>query len=401
MRISGRMIATLSISLTLLSTSVVAQAETSNDSLENTKQKLEQNEEKIIEKQKEQQSANDAINNIQGELQSLEEIIHNNQAELTSIEHKMETTYQLIEQKKEEIIILQDKTFERQKVMEKRFISLQHHDRTNLVIDTLINSESITNFVERIGAVATLLNADKELLDQQQVDLKQIEDDKKEIDEQEKQLASQQESLITKQDDLQQNIQKRNESLLAMEKSYQSLSKEVTLANQEKASIESQLSAIQTTIKNEQAAEKERAAKVAAAKKKEAIIVTQAPVQAPAKAQTVAAKPAKKESNSTNQEKPSQGRQLYVSATAYSHEDTASDITAAGYNIKKNANMKLIAVDPAIIPLGTKVWVEGYGVAIAGDTGGAIIGHKIDVLMPSSAQAIAWGRKTVKIEILD
>ena len=286
--------------------------------------------------------------------------------------------------------------------MEKRFISLQHHDRTNLVIDTLINSESITNFIVRVGAVATLLNADKELLNQQQIDLKQIEDDKKEIDKQEKQLALQQESLITKQDNLQQNIQKRNKSLLAMEKNYQNLSKEVTLANEEKANIESQLSAIQTTIKNEQAAEKERAAKVAAAKKKEAIVVTQAPVQAPAKAkapvqaQTVAAKPAKKESNSTNQEKPSQGRQLYVSATAYSHEDTASDITAAGYNIKKNANMKLIAVDPAIIPLGTKVWVEGYGVAIAGDTGGAIIGHKIDVLMPSSAQAIAWGRKNCK-----
>ena len=103
MRISGRMIATLSISLTLLSTSVVAQAETSKDSLENTKHKLEQNEEKIIEKQKEQQSANDAITNIQGELQSLEEIIHSNQAELTSIEQKMETTYQLIEQKKKRL----------------------------------------------------------------------------------------------------------------------------------------------------------------------------------------------------------------------------------------------------------------------------------------------------------
>jgi 3D (Asp-Asp-Asp) domain-containing protein len=63
--------------------------------------------------------------------------------------------------------------------------------------------------------------------------------------------------------------------------------------------------------------------------------------------------------------------------------------------------MKLIAVDPGVIPLGSKVWVEGYGVAIAGDTGGAIIGHKIDVLMPNSAKARQWGRKTVKIIILD
>ena len=43
--------------------------------------------------------------------------------------------------------------------------------------------------------------------------------------------------------------------------------------------------------------------------------------------------------------------------------------------------MKLIAVDPSVIPLGSRVWVEGYGEAIAADTGGAIKGHKIDVLM--------------------
>ena len=71
-----------------------------------------------------------------------------------------------------------------------------------------------------------------------------------------------------------------------------------------------------------------------------------------------------------------------------------------GHNIKENPNMKLIAVDPSVIPLGSRVWVEGYGVAIAGDTGGAIKGHKIDVLMPNNAQAYAWGRKTVKIVVL-
>ncbi len=43
--------------------------------------------------------------------------------------------------------------------------------------------------------------------------------------------------------------------------------------------------------------------------------------------------------------------------------------------------MKLIAVDPNVIPLGSKVWVEGYGYAIAGDTGGAIKGNKIDILV--------------------
>lgn len=72
-----------------------------------------------------------------------------------------------------------------------------------------------------------------------------------------------------------------------------------------------------------------------------------------------------------------------------------------GYNVRQNPNMKLIAVDPAVIPLGSRVWVEGYGEAIAGDTGGAIKGHKIDVLVPSNAQARLWGRKTVKVIILN
>ncbi|MGQ7075067.1 3D domain-containing protein, partial [Escherichia sp. SP-MK2] len=59
-------------------------------------------------------------------------------------------------------------------------------------------------------------------------------------------------------------------------------------------------------------------------------------------------------------------------------------ITASGIDIGKNPNIKLIAVDPKVIKLGTKVWVEGYGDAIAGDTGGAIKGNKIDVLFPMS-----------------
>jgi uncharacterized protein YabE (DUF348 family) len=94
-------------------------------------------------------------------------------------------------------------------------------------------------------------------------------------------------------------------------------------------------------------------------------------------------------------------REFVVEATAYSpYCKGCQGISAAGYNYKANPNMKLIAVDPRVIPLGTKVYVEGYGYAIAGDTGGAIKGNKIDVLMPSEAAASKWGRKKVVIRIL-
>ncbi|MFC4713360.1 3D domain-containing protein [Planococcus dechangensis] len=94
-------------------------------------------------------------------------------------------------------------------------------------------------------------------------------------------------------------------------------------------------------------------------------------------------------------------KELTVSATAYTaYCKGCSGITRTGINLKKNPGLKVIAVDPKVIPLGSKVWVEGYGNAIAGDTGGAIKGNKIDVFIPTQSQALKWGRKNVKIKIL-
>ena len=91
---------------------------------------------------------------------------------------------------------------------------------------------------------------------------------------------------------------------------------------------------------------------------------------------------------------------ITVKATAYTAScKSCSGITATGLNLKKNPNVKAISVDPKVIPLGTKVHVEGYGVAIAADTGGAIKGKKIDVFMSSKSKALNWGVKTVKIKI--
>jgi 3D (Asp-Asp-Asp) domain-containing protein len=92
---------------------------------------------------------------------------------------------------------------------------------------------------------------------------------------------------------------------------------------------------------------------------------------------------------------------ITVSASAYTAScRNCSGITTLGYNLKKNPNLKVISVDPRVIKLGTKVYVEGYGYAIAADKGSAIKGNKIDVFMPSLHQALQWGRKTVKVKIL-
>ncbi len=91
-----------------------------------------------------------------------------------------------------------------------------------------------------------------------------------------------------------------------------------------------------------------------------------------------------------------------MTATAFTaYCGGCSGITRTGINLKKNPKAKVIAVDPKVIPLGSKVYVEGYGEAIAGDTGSAIRGNKIDVFYPTKSQAYKWGRRTVTVTVLN
>lgn len=82
---------------------------------------------------------------------------------------------------------------------------------------------------------------------------------------------------------------------------------------------------------------------------------------------------------------------IYVEATAYS----GGGITATGTVPVRDPNgISTISVDPRVIPLGSLVYVEGYGKAVAADTGGAIIGNIIDVYVNSNEEAINnWGRR--------
>ncbi len=84
-------------------------------------------------------------------------------------------------------------------------------------------------------------------------------------------------------------------------------------------------------------------------------------------------------------------RTLVVDAVAYHLPGN----TASGLPV----GMGVIAVDPSVIPLGTRVFVPGYGAAVAADTGTAIKGNIIDLWMPSTARARAWGRRTVTITV--
>ena len=88
---------------------------------------------------------------------------------------------------------------------------------------------------------------------------------------------------------------------------------------------------------------------------------------------------------------------LGMEATAYLPTDGGgAGITATGIP----ATYGIVAVDPNIIPLGTRVYIPGYGEALAADTGGAIYGYKIDLCMENYWQAMDFGRRTVTVFVL-
>lgn len=122
---------------------------------------------------------------------------------------------------------------------------------------------------------------------------------------------------------------------------------------------------------------------------------------APKATAPAASKEASKESTETAA--PNTGSKVItVEATAYTAScEGCSGITSTGIDLKANPDAKVISVDPSVIPLGSKVYVEGYGEAIAGDTGGSIKGNRIDVFIPSKQDAADFGVKQLKVTILD
>jgi 3D (Asp-Asp-Asp) domain-containing protein len=88
---------------------------------------------------------------------------------------------------------------------------------------------------------------------------------------------------------------------------------------------------------------------------------------------------------------PQSGQRMTVESTGYClHGTTATGIPVA---------WGVIAVDPRVIPLGTRMFVPGYGEGVAADTGSAVKGAIIDLWFPTCAQAITWGRRTVTITL--
>lgn len=88
-------------------------------------------------------------------------------------------------------------------------------------------------------------------------------------------------------------------------------------------------------------------------------------------------------------------------STGKSPGDSGFGMTAIGTRVKRNpSGYSSIAVDPRVIPLGTRLYIPGYGYGVAEDTGGAIKGNKIDLYFNSESEANNWGVRSVDVYIL-
>ena len=156
---------------------------------------------------------------------------------------------------------------------------------------------------------------------------------------------------------------------------------------------------VKADIAAKEKAEREAKAKAAREAKEKA----EREAKAKAEAEREAREQAAKEQEAASDSAAPSGRTMMMEATAYSSDPAdamgGGTVTATGQNLLSNP--MAVAVDPSVIPLGTRLYVEGYGEAIASDTGGAIQGNIIDVHFPTYDQCIQWGRRQVKVTILD
>lgn len=225
-------------------------------------------------------------------------------------------------------------------------------------LDILLASESLSDFMSRIDTVSKIMRFDKNVVIKLKEEKEAIVKEKENLDQEKNKLVS---------------LKKSNEvTLLRLNKSVEEEKKALSNVKEK----ENQIVASEAAKAKETQENSKQAKEVASNNSNSS------------EGQTLS----RGESNSGSYSKV-----MMMEATAYA----GHGITASGNPTSRNPNgYSTIAVDPRVIPMYSKVYVEGYGYAIALDTGGAIQGNRIDLFMNSEAECNSWGRRTVKVYVI-
>lgn len=311
------------------------------------------------------------IDVLNDEISQVEKEILNNQALIRETEDKINQSIKDIEKLHQEINQLETDIEKRYEILDKRIASYQKNGGHINYLEVLFGAQNFSDFISRVTMVNTITKSDSELITQLEDDIKAVEEKKilalEKLDSLNDMKLEQEETLAKVQDQMKENEQRKA--------SLQSKQTKLLKKIEKLKSEDNSLSAMESKVRK-QIAQAEAAKQV---------------------------KLEHKNSHSTDSQgtvKSVEGKTIKVIATAYTANcKGCSGVTSTGIDLKSNPDTKVIAVDPTVIPLGSVVYVEGYGYAIAGDTGSAIKGNKIDVFVPTRAKALQWGIRRVNVTI--
>lgn len=302
-------------------------------------------------------------NELSGKMDEINQVYQ----KLSDLEGKKKETEQRIAQTQTKLQQAQQEKKNRVRDAKERLCELQKRQGTNTSLSILEKSTSLTQWLRSMIALQRLQSVYNDSL----AAVKQSIED---ISQAKEQLQGYQANLVS---------QERQ-------------------VNDQKAVLDSQMSDLKKKIADgqsemKQLADREQQAKAMEEAQKKAAEEAQKQKQ---QVQQTSTKMGDNSESAASADNVSGSKTMTMSATAYSTEANGmGTYSATGINLKQHPSC--VAVDPSVIPLGSIIWVSGYGVSVAGDTGTAIKGNIIDLHFSTVAQSMAWGRRTVTVKILN
>ena len=311
---------------------------------------------------------------ISSEIQTTLTAVNDKYAQVASLQKQIDENQQLLTKTQQEIVDTQNTIEKRKEVVAKRLQSIQVNKATEVDLKALLSANSLGDFVRRMYAMTMLQDLEKEKIES-------LNDSMQSLQELNQKAEATQAKLEVDRQELATQAQELDSRILALRQKL----------DQNKDAL-AKIAADKEVEKQRQAAEQARQKREQEEASKQAAQTSQA-------SQNTASSPAQSTTTPSATTTGTSGKVMYMESTAYSYAETgASYFTASGTDLR--ANPMAVAVDPSVIPLGTLLEVEGYGVALALDTGGAIKGNIIDVHFDSVPKCIQWGRRQVKVTIL-
>lgn len=344
-----------------------------------------------VEKQLQQNSG--IMDRMEQELDTLETDFESISQELKDSEEKLYKLNQEIAISKQELKVAEEKLNEKQDLLGSRLSTMYKNSSTSY-IEVIFDSKDLVDMFDRMSMVKNIVSHDKDIIDDVKSQKNDIIEAREQLESKEKQGKST--ARVLEQKKLQaSNLAKSKEAM-------------VSRLKQNEAEYRSQIEMLdaesQRTMNEIRRAEEKEQSRVTEEKAKETATREESP-SASSGGESQGGNNYQGTAPEIDYSNTEKGDMMVVKATAYDPSPEQNGgyggITAMGTSLRPG----VIAVDPKVIPLGTKVYIEymdgtSFGYCVAEDTGGAIKGNRIDILFMDNAEAIKFGVRDMRLYIL-